>query len=102
MKLPANAPDFVPTTHSTENQSCSSRLSFYVHEMFCSFKSPSKGGGSLSLLTGDGHKLVLHYRPFRIDVYAGKDDLVVSLNSQQLMKIEHFRTRLVLVSYSSA
>jgi len=65
----------------------------------CSFKSPSKGGGSVSLLTGDGHKLVLHYRPFRIDVYSGKDDLVVSLNSQQLLKIEHFRTRLVLVVY---
>jgi hypothetical protein len=56
-------------------------------------ESPSKGGGSVSLLTGADHKLVLHYRPFRIDVYAGKNDLVVSLNSHQLMKIEHMSVR---------
>jgi hypothetical protein len=54
---------------------------------------PSKGGGSVPLLTGVYHKLVLHYRPFRIEVYAGKDDLVVSLNSEQLMKIEHLSVR---------
>jgi hypothetical protein len=54
---------------------------------------PSKGGGSVPLLTGVDYKLVLHYRPFRIEVYAGKDDLVVSLNSEQLMKIEHLSLR---------
>ena len=61
--------------------------------MFCSLKSPSKGGGSASLLTGADHKLVLHCRPFRIDMCAGKNDLVVSLNSQQLIKIEHMSVR---------
>ena len=49
--------------------------------------------GSLTLLTGDGHKLVLHYQPFQLDLYRGKDDLVVSMNSQQLMKLEQFRER---------
>jgi hypothetical protein len=54
---------------------------------------PSKGGGSVPLLTGVDHKLVLHYHPFRTKVYAGKDDLVFSLNSQQLIKIEHLSVR---------
>ena len=51
------------------------------------------GAGSLSLLTGNGHKLVLHYSPFSLDVYSGADDLVVSMNSRQLLKVEHFRER---------
>jgi hypothetical protein len=65
-------------------------------------ESPSKGGGSVSLLTGADHKLVLHYRPFRINVYAGKNDLVVSLNSHQLMKIDVRRPRQDCVRIAAA
>ncbi len=68
------------------------RLCLLVHDMFCSFKSASKAD-SISLLTEANHKLMVHDRPLRIDVYAGKNDPVVNLNSQQLMKIEHMPVR---------
>ena len=58
-----------------------------------SFKSPSHGSGSSSFLTGEGNKIVLHYRPFRIDTYSGTQELVLSLNSQSLLKFEEYRAK---------
>lgn len=57
------------------------------------FKSHAPGAGSSMLITSDGNKLVLHYRPFRLDAYSGLQDLVLSLNSQGLLKFEHYRQK---------
>jgi hypothetical protein len=70
-----------------------------VHDIFCSFESSSKGDGSVPLLTGVDHKLVLHYRPFGIEMYAGKDDLVVSLKST-INENRTLQTSFVLCQYS--
>lgn len=52
---------------------------------------------SASFVTGDGkkspaYKVVLNYKPFRIDVFANNgNELTASINSRQLFKFEHFR-----------
>lgn len=40
----------------------------------------------------DGHRIVINYKPFRVDAYY-KNDLVISVNSQSLLKFEHFREK---------
>lgn len=57
------------------------------------FKSHTPGAASSMLMTLDGHKVILHYAPFRLDVYRGSGDLVLSLNSAGLLKYEHFREK---------
>lgn len=57
------------------------------------FLSPMFTSDSLTVQHADGQKIVVTYRPFRLDLYSNTDDLVMSLNSQQIMKIEHFRER---------
>lgn len=51
------------------------------------------GSDSAEIVTSEGNKVVLTYEPFRLDVYIGKKDLVVSINSQGLLKFEHYRQK---------
>jgi mannosyl-oligosaccharide alpha-1,3-glucosidase len=39
------------------------------------------------------YKVVLNYKPFRVDVYSN-DELIISVNSRQLFKFEHFRNKI--------
>ncbi|KAF8356264.1 aagr-4, partial [Pristionchus pacificus] len=45
---------------------------------------------SVTLMTKDGHKIVIFMIPFRIDIYS-KNRIVASLNSKELLKFEHYR-----------
>lgn len=42
----------------------------------------------------NGYKIVLNYRPFRIDILTsdGKEP-IITINSKQLLKFEHFREK---------
>ncbi|KAI1725884.1 glycosyl hydrolases family 31 domain-containing protein [Ditylenchus destructor] len=52
------------------------------------------GADSASFMTKkDGHKVVLTYKPFRIDVIDKSKTPIVSLNSRNLLKVEHFREK---------
>lgn len=44
------------------------------------------------LLTLDNQKIRVNFEPFRIDVL-DNDDLVITMNSQGLLKYEHFRIK---------
>ncbi|KAH7705988.1 glycosyl hydrolase family 31 protein [Aphelenchoides avenae] len=50
------------------------------------------GKESTSFVTPEGHKIVVAHKPFRIDVFHGKE-LLFSVNSKQLLKFEHFREK---------
>jgi hypothetical protein len=43
------------------------------------------------LITADGNKVLLHYRPFRIDIYQGTQELLMSVNSAGMLKFEHYK-----------
>ncbi|XP_063995698.1 neutral alpha-glucosidase AB isoform X1 [Diachasmimorpha longicaudata] len=45
-------------------------------------------------VTSGPNKAVLHFSPFRVDLYSG-DQLVVSANARGLMRFEHLRTKAV-------
>uniref|UniRef100_A0A914X4X0 Glucosidase II subunit alpha n=1 Tax=Plectus sambesii TaxID=2011161 RepID=A0A914X4X0_9BILA len=57
------------------------------------FKSHTPGAASSMLMTAEGNKVVVLYRPFRVDVYSGTQELVLSINSQGLLKYEEYRER---------
>ncbi|KAL3097089.1 hypothetical protein niasHS_002805 [Heterodera schachtii] len=67
-----------------------------------SFLAADLGADSASFVTAVGdkrkslpsYKVLLNYRPFRIDVFTNDDkekELIISVNSRQLFKFEHFR-----------
>uniref|UniRef100_A0A914CV67 Glucosidase II subunit alpha n=1 Tax=Acrobeloides nanus TaxID=290746 RepID=A0A914CV67_9BILA len=51
-----------------------------------------KDKDSASFVTPTGEKIVLTFKPFRIDVFI-KKELTVSINSKNLLKFEHFREK---------
>lgn len=53
------------------------------------------------LLTLDNQKILVNFDPFRVDIL-DDNDLVVTLNSQSLLKYEHFRTKLTKPEDSKA
>lgn len=47
---------------------------------------------STTLVTVDHQKIVIHFEPFRLDIL-DNDDVVMTMNSQSLLKVEHFRNK---------
>ncbi|GMT08075.1 hypothetical protein PENTCL1PPCAC_30249, partial [Pristionchus entomophagus] len=45
---------------------------------------------SITVMTKDGHKVVIFMIPFRIDIYSN-NRIVASINSKELLKFEHYR-----------
>jgi alpha 1,3-glucosidase len=61
------------------------------------YSSSDQSHDSALFVTGDGkktpeYKIVLNYKPFRVDIYAN-NELTISVNSRQLFKFEHFRNK---------
>jgi alpha 1,3-glucosidase len=61
-----------------------------VHERVTAAESNPE---SASFVTPTGFKIILNFNPFRIDVFNSKKELVVSVNSKNLLKFEHFREK---------
>lgn len=62
------------------------------------FMATEKNTDSASFFIGNAknmpsYKVVLNYKPFRVDVYSN-DELIISVNSRQLFKFEHFRNKI--------
>lgn len=52
------------------------------------------GTDSASFITNkNGHKIILTYKPFRIDILDNAKTPIVSINSRSLLKVEHFREK---------
>lgn len=39
------------------------------------------------------YKIILNFKPFQIDVFTNSGELIISVNSRQLFKFEHFRQK---------
>lgn len=56
------------------------------------FRDYTMGANLVTLTTVDSQKILLHFEPFRLDII-DDNDLVMTLNSQSLLKYEHFRKK---------
>uniref|UniRef100_A0A915IZA1 Glucosidase II subunit alpha n=1 Tax=Romanomermis culicivorax TaxID=13658 RepID=A0A915IZA1_ROMCU len=56
------------------------------------FRNTFMDSASTTLVTLDHQKIVIHFDPFRLDIL-DNDDVVMTMNSQSLLKVEHFQNK---------
>lgn len=70
---------------------CKISLNFISITRICTFRLKKLEQTSQSLTLGiEKNKIVISFKPFRIDFYT-EDEPVVSINAQGLLKFEHYR-----------
>ncbi|MFH4978179.1 hypothetical protein AB6A40_004888 [Gnathostoma spinigerum] len=62
------------------------------HLRYSKFKDIEIGAESTSLSLEDREKVILYYKPFRIDIFH-KDEMIMSVNSGSFLFFEHFRLK---------
>ncbi|EGT43911.1 CBN-AAGR-4 protein [Caenorhabditis brenneri] len=59
------------------------------------WKKTKQDATATKLLTTDGNRIVLHYKPFRVDFFV-KDKIVSSINSKESLFFENFKKKVLL------